>query len=312
MDYYDGNTVTALWNYAQNYAMSDNNWDTTFGPSTPGALNVISGTTGAPPRSTRRGTRPAQGPSASNARRESSRTARYGDVGPVLRRLLGQQPRHDRRPRRDERAEHRQPAEHHARHLGLVPGRLHADRHRRAHRRGLRLRAREHRRRRPDHDYSPHHKPFQYYASTANPHHLPPARCPRSATPTKPTTSTTCRPSPRPERHRRGQAARGQLPEGRRSTRTDTPATPTRSTSRPSWSTRSTRSSSPSTGRRPRSSSPTTTPTAGTTTRRRPVINGSNAGSAARPATHLVCTQVAGTRRRHQDRCGYGHDCRCW
>jgi phospholipase C len=47
MDYYDGNTVTGLWNYAQDYAMSDNNWDTTFGPSTPGALNVISGSTGA-------------------------------------------------------------------------------------------------------------------------------------------------------------------------------------------------------------------------------------------------------------------------
>ena len=46
MDYYDGNTVTALWNYAQNYAMSDNNYDTNFGPSTPGALNVISGSDG--------------------------------------------------------------------------------------------------------------------------------------------------------------------------------------------------------------------------------------------------------------------------
>jgi phospholipase C len=45
MDYYDGNTTTALWNYAQYYSMSDNNWDTTFGPSTPGALNVISGST---------------------------------------------------------------------------------------------------------------------------------------------------------------------------------------------------------------------------------------------------------------------------
>jgi phospholipase C len=43
MDYYDGNTVTGLWNYAQNYAMSDNNWDTTFGPSTPGAISVSSG-----------------------------------------------------------------------------------------------------------------------------------------------------------------------------------------------------------------------------------------------------------------------------
>jgi phospholipase C len=43
MGYFDGNTVTALWNYAQHYAMSDNSYDTSFGPSTPGALNLISG-----------------------------------------------------------------------------------------------------------------------------------------------------------------------------------------------------------------------------------------------------------------------------
>src|SRR5580704_14664023 len=46
MNYFDGNTVTGLWNYAQNYAMSDNNFDTVFGPSTPGALNLISGNSG--------------------------------------------------------------------------------------------------------------------------------------------------------------------------------------------------------------------------------------------------------------------------
>jgi len=46
MDYFDGNTVTGLWNYAQNYAMGDNNFDTVFGPSTPGAINVISGNSG--------------------------------------------------------------------------------------------------------------------------------------------------------------------------------------------------------------------------------------------------------------------------
>jgi phospholipase C len=45
MDYYDGNTVTGLWNYAQHYAMSDNSYDTVFGPSTPGALNLVSGQT---------------------------------------------------------------------------------------------------------------------------------------------------------------------------------------------------------------------------------------------------------------------------
>lgn len=44
--YYDGNTVTALWNYAQQYAMSDNSYSDVFGPSTPGALSLISGNTG--------------------------------------------------------------------------------------------------------------------------------------------------------------------------------------------------------------------------------------------------------------------------
>jgi phospholipase C len=45
MGYYDGNTVTGLWNYAQRYALNDNSFDTNFGPSTPGAINVISGQT---------------------------------------------------------------------------------------------------------------------------------------------------------------------------------------------------------------------------------------------------------------------------
>jgi phospholipase C len=46
MNYYDGNTVTGLWNYAQRYAMSDNSYGTTFGPSAPGAINLASGDTG--------------------------------------------------------------------------------------------------------------------------------------------------------------------------------------------------------------------------------------------------------------------------
>ena len=45
MGYYDGNTVTALWNYAQRFAMSDNSYGTNFGPSTPGAINLIAGQT---------------------------------------------------------------------------------------------------------------------------------------------------------------------------------------------------------------------------------------------------------------------------
>ncbi len=46
MNYYDGNTVTGLWNYAQRFAMSDNSFGTTFGPSAPGAINLVSGDTG--------------------------------------------------------------------------------------------------------------------------------------------------------------------------------------------------------------------------------------------------------------------------
>jgi phospholipase C len=45
MGYFDGATVTAFWNYAQNYAMSDNAWSDDFGPSTPGAINMFAGTT---------------------------------------------------------------------------------------------------------------------------------------------------------------------------------------------------------------------------------------------------------------------------
>jgi phospholipase C len=45
MGYFDGNTVTALWNYAQHFAMSDNAYTDTYGPSTPGALEVVSGQT---------------------------------------------------------------------------------------------------------------------------------------------------------------------------------------------------------------------------------------------------------------------------
>src|SRR5258707_6516507 len=45
LGYFDGNTVTGLWNYAQSFAMSDNSYSTTFGPSTPGVINLVSGQT---------------------------------------------------------------------------------------------------------------------------------------------------------------------------------------------------------------------------------------------------------------------------
>jgi phospholipase C len=45
MGYFDGNTVTGLWNYAQHFAMNDNAYTGTFGPSTPGAVEVVAGQT---------------------------------------------------------------------------------------------------------------------------------------------------------------------------------------------------------------------------------------------------------------------------
>ncbi len=46
MNYYDGNTVTGMWNYAKDFGLSDNFFASTFGPSAPGAVNLVSGNTG--------------------------------------------------------------------------------------------------------------------------------------------------------------------------------------------------------------------------------------------------------------------------
>ena len=39
MGYFDGNTVTALWHYAQHFAMNDNAWTDTYGPPRPACWN---------------------------------------------------------------------------------------------------------------------------------------------------------------------------------------------------------------------------------------------------------------------------------
>ncbi len=55
MGYYDGNTVTALWNYAQHYALNDHSFGTTFGLRRQGAINLISGQTNGVVEHRRRG-----------------------------------------------------------------------------------------------------------------------------------------------------------------------------------------------------------------------------------------------------------------
>ena len=61
MGYFDGNTVTALWNYAQNFAMSDDFFGATYGPSTPGAINLVAGNTHGVTGITRTGVGPVPG-----------------------------------------------------------------------------------------------------------------------------------------------------------------------------------------------------------------------------------------------------------
>jgi phospholipase C len=156
MDYYDGNTVTALWNYAQHFSMSDNSFGTTFGPSTPGALNLISGQThGATPAGVQDNT--------------SSTGTVIGDPDPVYDDCSGST------------TVAMSPNNKNIGDLlnaqnvtwgwfegGFTPtsttggkavcGSAHTNIG------GV-----------SQTDYSPHHEPFQYYASTSNPHHLPPS-----------------------------------------------------------------------------------------------------------------------------------------
>ncbi len=162
MDYYDGNTVTALWNYAQHFAMSDNFFGSTFGPSTPGALNLTAGRThqviladGSPapdiPGLVANGTLISD-PDPTFDDCSSGKHRTLGIRGRTIGDLLN------------------------ARGItwgwfegGFKPTSRKAD--------GSAVCGASH------HniggatvsDYIPHHEPFQYYASTANPHHLPPS-----------------------------------------------------------------------------------------------------------------------------------------
>ena len=134
MGYYDGNTVTAFWNYAQNFAMSDNSFSTVFGPSTPGALNLISGQThGA--TITLEARRPAT----------SSAGSVIGDPRPSL--ALDDCTITSKTLHLHDRQERRRSAQREEPHLGLVPGRLQAELAKCGWHRRLRHRAQQHLRR---------------------------------------------------------------------------------------------------------------------------------------------------------------------
>ncbi|OMH37089.1 phospholipase C [Tersicoccus sp. Bi-70] len=177
MDYYDGNTVTGLWNYAQHYAMSDNHFSTTFGPSTPGALNLVSGQTHGVKEFTATG-QPVTPTASDYTVRQPDATGTgtvINDPDPVYddcsnsshtktNTLAGMTGRNvgDLLNARGVSWGWFQggfapttPAS------GTTPAACLASHTNAA---GASVV-----------DYSPHHQPFQYYASTANPHHLAPA-----------------------------------------------------------------------------------------------------------------------------------------
>jgi phospholipase C len=153
MDYYDGNTVTALWNYAQHYSLNDNSFGTVYGPSTPGALNLISGdnggavATGAEPGSLENGTQMGDAdPTYDDCSSGTTSSLTGKNVGNLLNEHNvtwgwfqgGFTPTATKEGKAVCGSAHTNVAG-----ASVV-------------------------------DYVQHHEPFQYYASTANPHHLPP------------------------------------------------------------------------------------------------------------------------------------------
>ncbi|MCH5677381.1 phospholipase C [Streptomyces gilvus] len=178
MDYYDGNTVTALWNYAQQYSLNDRSFSSVYGPSTPGALNLVSGQTHGVVS-----VDPTTGKQTSTPDSYAVKSPDAKGVGTVI---------NDPDPAYDDCSDkdHTSTSA-----LAAMQGRNIGDL----------LNAKkvtwgwfqggfrpstawdgksgDHAKCDTAHanvggassvDYSPHHSPFQYYKSTSNPHHLPP------------------------------------------------------------------------------------------------------------------------------------------
>lgn len=181
MGYYDGNTTQGIWNYAQNFSMSDNHFGTQFGPSTPGALNLVAGnvtpTLMHDPKSG------AQVPDMDNEEIAGHRKDEFGrDVSSIV---ADPDPAFDDCSNRssatsDTTASVDAPnVGDKMNEKGVSWGWFQG---------GFRPSepATDTQRARCGHahpnvgtskqvDYNPHHQPFQYFASTANPHHLAPA-----------------------------------------------------------------------------------------------------------------------------------------
>ncbi len=177
MDYFDGNTVTGLWNYAQNYAMSDNNFDTVFGPSTPGALNLVSGNSGGSYAVNQTTGAVVPDPGTVSDLNSKGLGTIYGDLDPAY----------------DDCSNGSHAAAENSFPLGVTTGKNIGDLLNArnitwgwfqggftptgTNAAGLPVCGSAHKNIGGNTvtDYSPHHNPFQYYKSTSNPKHLPPS-----------------------------------------------------------------------------------------------------------------------------------------
>ena len=147
MGYYDGNTVTALWNYAQHFAISDNFFDTEFGTTVMGHLNLISGETHGTDSTNVKG-KIANGSVVANVDPEAANEDCPGSSPNVT--MTGKNVG-------DLMGDAAYPGK------GITWGWFYADFTATLSDGKAVCTA----------IYNPHYDPFQYYASTANPHHLP-------------------------------------------------------------------------------------------------------------------------------------------
>ena len=180
MGYYDGNTVTGLWNYAQHYAMNDNSYSTIFGPSTPGALNLVGATVaGATIHD------PSNGEQVKITPGESDEFAGVSKDGKTVTVVGDPDPLYDDCSNSSSSKTDEVAALHNKNigdqlnekditwgwfQGGFRPTEKATDDSRaRCGATHKTLTGQE------KTDYNPHHQPFQYFASTANPHHLEPS-----------------------------------------------------------------------------------------------------------------------------------------